>query len=62
LILGVNELKNQKIKIYDLVERLIEKVCLKTNRIEGKNLTPGIYFVKLKVGNKVWREKITKIG
>jgi hypothetical protein len=45
---------------------LVEKVYLKTNNQQltteiGKNLVPGIYFVKLKAGNKVWRKKVTKI-
>jgi hypothetical protein len=60
--------KNQRIEIktYDLGGRLVEKVYLKTNNQQltteiGKNLVPGIYFVKLKAGNKVWRKKVTKI-
>jgi hypothetical protein len=60
--------KNQRIEIktYDLGGRLVEKVYLKTNNQQltteiGKNLTPGIYFVKLKAGNRVWRKKVTKI-
>jgi hypothetical protein len=52
--------KNQRIelKTYDLARRMVEKFCLKTNNKKlttkiGENLSSGVYFVKVKLDNKI---------
>jgi hypothetical protein len=61
--------KNQRIEVktYDLAGRIVEKVCLKTKNQKlkteiGENLSSGVYFVKVKIDNKMMGcKKIIKI-
>jgi hypothetical protein len=62
-LLGVRGKEKMEIKIYDLAGRIVEEVCLKTKNQKlttkiGKNLTPGVYFIK---ANGYTPVKIAKI-
>jgi hypothetical protein len=65
--------KNQRIEVktYDLGGRLVEELKIQNSKVQtggerlkikiGKKLASGVYFVKVKIGNKEWMEKIVKI-
>jgi len=60
--IGTNKKIKYNLTIYDASGRLVKSVKLTTNSCQlGADLVPGIYFLKLKVGECTETKKIIKI-
>jgi hypothetical protein len=60
--ISLNELKVEsgQLKIYDVTGRMVHEQTIRNqeSEIRNLNLLPGIYLVKVEVGEKVWQQKL----
>jgi hypothetical protein len=60
--ISLNELKveNGKLKIYDVTGRVVHsaQIVKSTSYIVNQDFSPGLYFIRVEAGEKVWAEKV----
>ncbi|MBK5284764.1 MAG: T9SS type A sorting domain-containing protein, partial [Bacteroidia bacterium] len=59
--ISLNELKieNGELKMYDVTGRVVHKQALNNqSSIINSQFSPGIYFVRVMAGEKVWQQKL----